>query len=163
MTTQSVAPHHSRRWVHVLTGGALAGALDITYAWVYWHLKAGTPPQRILQSVASGLLGRDSFAGGWSSATLGLGLHFFIALSMASAYYLVSRRWRALRERPVVWGAAYGLFLYFFMQLVVLPLSAVPGGGGLGKDRLWIGLSIAVHMFVIGVPIALFTRRAHRG
>jgi hypothetical protein len=39
----------------------------------------------------------------------------------------------------------------------VLPLSAAGPGS---KDPLWIGLSILVHMFLIGVPCALFGRRA---
>jgi hypothetical protein len=43
------------------------------------------------------------------------------------------------------------------MNYVVVPLSAAGSGS---KDALWITLSIAVHMFLIGVPIALFTRRA---
>jgi hypothetical protein len=41
------------------------------------------------------------------------------------------------------------------MNYVVVPLSAAGGGSG---PALWIALSIIVHMFLIGVPIALFTR-----
>ena len=43
------------------------------------------------------------------------------------------------------------------MNYIVVPLSAAGRGS---KDPLWITLSIAVHMVLIGVPIALFTRRA---
>jgi len=41
-----------------------------------------------------------------------------------------------------------------------VPLSAAAGGGR--KDPLWVGLSIVVHVVLIGIPIALFTRRAAR-
>jgi hypothetical protein len=110
--------------------------------------------------VAAGLLGKASFEGGAATAALGLGLHFFIACSMAVAYYLVARRVPTLRERPVPYGAAYGLLLYGIMNYIVVPLSAAGGGGA--KDPLWVGLSVVVHMFLIGVPIALFVRAALR-
>jgi hypothetical protein len=144
----------------VLAGGLVAGTLDIVYAWVFWAIKAGVPARRILQSVAAGLLGKASFEGGAATAALGLGLHFFIACSMAVTYFLVARRWAALRRRPVVYGAAYGLLLYAIMNYIVVPLSAAGGGGG--KDPLWVGLTVAVHMFLIGMPIAFFVRTALR-
>jgi hypothetical protein len=43
------------------------------------------------------------------------------------------------------------------MNYVVVPLSVAGPGSG---DPLWIALSIAVHAFLIGVPIAIFTRQA---
>ena len=144
----------------VLAGGLVAGTLDIVYACVFWAIKADVPARRILQSVAAGLLGKASFEGGAATAALGLGLHDFIACSMAVAYYLVARRWTALRERPVPFGAAYGLLLYAIMNYVVVPLSAAGSGGA--KDPLWVGLSVAVHIFLIGVPIALFVQAALR-
>jgi uncharacterized membrane protein YagU involved in acid resistance len=144
----------------VLAGGLVAGTLDIAYACRFWAIKAGVPARRILQSVAAGLLGKASFEGGAATATLGLGLHYFIACSMAVTYYLVARRWTALRERPVLYGIAYGLLLYAIMNYLVVPLSAAGGGGS--KNPLWVGLSVAVHMFLIGLPIALFVRAALR-
>jgi hypothetical protein len=144
----------------VLAGGLVAGTLDIIYACVFWAVKAGVPARRIFQSVAAGLLGKASFEGGAATAALGLGLHYFIACSMAVAYYLVARRWPLLRERAVPCGVAYGLLLYGIMNYVVVPLSAAGGGGA--KDPLWVGLSVAVHMFLIGLPIALFVRAALR-
>lgn len=141
----------------VLAGGLLAGALDITYAWLFWWLEAGVRPSRIFQSVAAGLLGRASFSGGARTAALGLALHFFIALSMSVTYYLVAARWPLLWRRPLLWGAGYGLLLYVIMNYVVVPLSAAGPGS---KDPLWIALSVVVHVVLIGIPIALFTRRA---
>jgi uncharacterized membrane protein YagU involved in acid resistance len=144
-------------WNLVLAGGLVAGTLDIVYACAFWALKRGVPPTRILQSVAAGLLGQASFEGGARTAALGLVLHYFIALSMAIAYYVVAGRWPLLWRRPVLCGAGYGLLLYGIMNYIVVPLSAAGRGS---KDPLWIILSIAVHVLLIGVPIALFTRRA---
>lgn len=141
----------------VLAGGLVAGTLDIVYAWAFWALKRGVPARRILQSVAAGLLGESSFAGGAATAALGLGLHFLIAISMSVAYYVVARRVPLLRQRPLPCGVAYGLLLYVIMNYIVVPLSAAGPGS---KDPLWVGLGIAVHALWVGVPIALFARRA---
>jgi hypothetical protein len=108
--------------------------------------------------VAKGLLGPASYRGGAATATLGLFLHYFIATSMSVVYYLVGRRWAALYERPLGHGAAYGLVLYGVMNCVVVPLSAARGGAN--GDLLWITLGIIVHVFLIGIPIAFFARRA---
>jgi hypothetical protein len=143
--------------VFVLVGGLVAGTLDIVYAWVFWALKREVPAQRILQSVAAGLLGEASFEGGRATAALGLALHYLIAVSMSVAYYLAARRLPLLRERPFLCGAVYGLFLYAVMNYVVVPLSAAGPGS---KDPLWITLSVAVHALLIGIPIALAVRRA---
>lgn len=150
----------TRRALYVVAGGLVAGTLDIVYACVFWALKAGVPPRRIFQSVAAGVLGRASFAGGARTAALGLVLHFSIAMSMSVAYFAVASRYGALHRRPMLYGAAYGLLLYGIMNYVVVPLSAAASGS---TDTLWVTLSIAVHMFLIGIPIALAARRAHRG
>jgi putative copper export protein len=77
---------------------------------------------------------------------------------MSVTYYLVARRVPVLGQRPVPFGAAYGLLLYVIMNYVVVPLSAAGHGGA--KDPVWVTLSIVVHAVLIGIPIALFTRRA---
>jgi hypothetical protein len=141
----------------VVAGGLIAGTLDIVYACVYWALKRDVPAQRILQSVAAGLLGEASFDGGWATAALGLTLHYLIAVSMSVVYYLAARRLPLLRRRPLVCGAGYGLLLYAVMNYVVVPLSAAGPGS---KDPLWIALTIAVHALLIGIPIALAVRHA---
>jgi hypothetical protein len=146
-------------WAWVLAGGLVAGALDIVYACVFWAVKADLPARRILQSVAAGLLGEASFEGGAATAVVGLVLHFFIATSMSVAYYLVAARWTLLRERAVLCGAGYGLLLYGIMNYIVVPLSAAGPGS---RDPLWVGLTIVVHVLLIGIPISLFARRAHR-
>ena len=152
-----MADRRGQPWLFVLAGGLLAGTLDIIYACSFWWLKAGVPPTRILQSIAAGLLGQASFAGGAATAALGFFLHYFIATSMSVVYYLVSRTWLALGQRPWLYGAAYGTLLYVVMNYVVVPLSAARPSP---TDPLWVGCSIAVHMLLIGVPIALFARRA---
>src|ERR1700756_1467286 len=63
----------------ILWGGLIAGTMDITAAVLTYKIRNNVPPIRILQSVASGLLGKDAFTGGAPTAALGLFLHFVIA------------------------------------------------------------------------------------
>ena len=143
--------------VYVLAGGLIAGALDILYAYTFWTVKSQMPAQRIFQSVATGLLGDTSFQGGWRTAALGVALHFVISITIAVVYYLLALRWSLLWQQPLLSGTIYGLLVYGAMNYVVLPMSAA---GSVSRNPLWVGLSILVHMFLIGVPLAVFGRRA---
>jgi hypothetical protein len=142
----------------VVLGGLVAGAFDITYANVFSYLRRGVAPSRVLQSVASGLLGPAAYDGGAPTAALGLGLHFFIALVAAAIYVLVSRYLPVLIRRPVLAGAAYGFAIYVFMNWVVIPLSRI--GPKPFPPFSVLASGLLVHMFLIGVPIAFAARRA---
>ncbi len=136
----------------ILWGGLIAGALDISYAMIMGNMAGGTPA-RTLKSVASGLLGRPTFQGGWEIAALGLVLHFCIALGAATVYYAASRKVSILVDRAWISGLLFGALVYLFMNLIVVPLSAAPF-----RIRLQI-TGLLVHMFLVGLPIALSVRR----
>ncbi len=147
-----------------MLGGLAAGVIDIAYACIFWAVKAGVPPTRIFQSVAAGVLGREAaVAGGAGTAALGLALHFFIALTVAAVYFAGARYAAALWRRPWAFGALYGVAVFGVMHYVVVPLSAAGGGRIAPFDLLWDGLSIVVHAYGIGVPVALAARAALRG
>lgn len=146
-----------RAAVWVLGGGVVAATLDILYAWVFWRLMVGVSMERVLQSVAAGLLGRASFQGGARTAILGFALHYLIATTMSVTYYQMAGWWPLLARRPWSCGAVYGLLLYGVMNLVVVPLSAAGRGS---RDPLWIVLSVLVHVAFIGIPLALATSAA---
>jgi uncharacterized membrane protein YagU involved in acid resistance len=151
----------SRALKAILAGGLIGGACDITFACVAWAFR-GVPPIRIGQSVAAGLLGRDAaLAGGVPTGLLGFALHFGMALIMAAIYYAAATRIALLVKRAAWCGPIYGLAIYLTMNYVVLPLSAIGKAGGTGPLYLVIP-EILVHMFLVGLTIALFTRRALR-
>ena len=143
----------------ILLGGLVGGFFDITYAIVFSYLRAKVPPTRLLQSVASGLLGPAAFDGGVPTAALGLALHFFIALVAATVYVLASQRLPILIREPLWCGLAYGAGIYAFMNLVVLPLSRTAPRTAFPPIVIITGL--IVHMFLIGLPIAFAARRAY--
>jgi uncharacterized membrane protein YagU involved in acid resistance len=139
----------------ILTGGLLAGGLDLL--WVCANSAAqGRPPSRILQSIASGVLGSSAYEAGGSAMALGVVLHFTIALGAATTYHLLGRRWPGLHRRYLVAGPLFGVGVYFFMQLVVLPLSHVPWKTGFSSRGLLLGL--AAHVLCVGLPIAWAAR-----
>lgn len=143
----------------ILLGGLIAGVLDITYACVFSYVRSGRTPVFVLQSVASGALGRDAYQGGAKIAALGLGFHFLIALTAAAIYVLASRALPFLITQPVISGIAYGLCVYAVMYCVVLRLSAIRATSwpwSLPKS-VFIG-GLLIHMFGIGLPIALVNR-----
>jgi hypothetical protein len=140
----------------VLAGGLLAGTLDILAAFAVYGFR-GVPPQRILQSIASGLLGASAFERGPATAALGGLLHFFIAGGWAFVYYLLRRGIPGLRRHPVIGGVLFGATVYFSMNLVVLPLSAFPS-----RDFRLDLVVLLVHLFCVGLPISLAVQRYTR-
>lgn len=141
----------------IFWGGLIAGTLDLTGACVASWLRAGVAPERVMQSVASGLLGQASYQGGAKTAALGVVLHYLIATTWTIVFYLASRKLRFLLQQPIVWGLVYGVIVYAFMNFVVLPVSAFPQLRPPTLTGRLIGLLII--MFCIGLPIALIVRR----
>jgi hypothetical protein len=135
----------------------LAGILDITAAFVEAGLE-GRSPVSLLQGIAGGLLGLSSFRGGLATAALGAFFHFLIATTAAAVFYLASRKLKFLVNCAVLSGLLYGFVVYLFMGYVVLPLSAyhtkiaLPPMSHLIRD-------IAIHMFLVGLPISLMVRK----
>ena len=130
----------------------IAGCLDITSAIVIWAMR-GVPLMRGFQSIAGGLVGRETATGGGvATATLGFALHFFIMFCVVMVFYLASRFLPSLKRRPIPGGVIYGLVVYVVMYWVVVPLSRIgPRPHSVSNDAT----AILIHIFLIGLPIAL--------
>lgn len=139
----------------ILWAGLIAGVLDITAAFIQWALR-GVSPIRILQAIASGLLGPGSFEGGAATAALGLLLHFVIAFGAAAVYFAASRKIDFLVRQPWIAGPLYGIAVHCFMQFVVLPLSAFRPSGFSPRG---FAIGLIIHIFCVGLPIALAVRK----
>ena len=138
----------------ILTAGLVVGVLDISSAFVIWWQR-GVGARRGLQGIAAGLLGAKSFDGGMVTASLGLGLHFFVALVVVSIFYLASRKIEFLTIHPVVSGVLYGIGVYIAMYWFVLPIAFPTFRHRMGNELL----AIAIHISLIGLPCALIVRR----
>ncbi len=131
-------------------GGLIAGALDITQAIILFG-------KEVPLVIAAGVLGKGALRGGAGTYALGLFLHFFIATSVATIYYVASRRLKFLAEHWIVCGLLYGAAVDQVMALIVLPLSALHAAGPYKLHDLLLG--IIVHSVVIGLPISFSVRR----
>src|SRR5438105_6118613 len=108
----------------IAIAGLIARILDIASAFVIAELK-GTGSIRMLQGIASGLLGSQSFEGGMATAGLRLAIHFSIAFTAASVFYVGSRQFSFLTQHAVASGLLYGIAVYVFMYWLVFLVGSV--------------------------------------
>jgi hypothetical protein len=104
----------------IVIGALLAGSLDIFVASAINHAS----PATILQAIASGLIGRASYDGGAGTVALGLLLQWLMSLAIAAIYGAAGVRMPALIDKPVRFGALYGVGVFIVMSFIVMPLSA---------------------------------------
>ena len=145
----------SQPYQTIFLAGLLCGCLDITATFIAWSLQ-GISPYRILQAIASGLLGIKSFRDGMASAALGAAFHLLIAFSAAGVFYAASRKFRFMVRHAILSGALYGVAVYLFMYWLVMPLSRIaPRPFSLSETII----AIITHVVCVGLPIALVVRR----
>jgi hypothetical protein len=157
MTATSTAslPQSSKAYRAILWAGLIAGTLDITAAFIASTLRGGGPI-RVLRYIAGGLLGPQAFQGGTGTSALGLLLHYLIATTWAAVYYAASRKLPPLVRQPIACGLLYGIVVWCVMNLMVLPLSALPKNPFTLSGVL---IGAAILMVCIGLPIALIVGR----
>jgi uncharacterized membrane protein YagU involved in acid resistance len=116
-------------------------------------------PIIILQAIASGVLGKASFAEGSGAAALGLVLQWAMSLLIAAIFVVASRRMPALRRRWVGAGLAYGVVILVVMNYVVVPLSAIHRFPHFAVVHF---LGDLLAMLVFGLIVAFFAREPSR-
>jgi hypothetical protein len=141
----------------VVKAGLIAGILDITATGLKVVVFGSGTARRLLQGIASGLLGPAAFEGGWPVAGLGLMIHFTIAgmwaaiLAFAASRFAAFSRIRSIGAISAV-GVGYGALVWLAMDFIVLAHSRarpVP----VTSPSFWLQLSI--HMVCVGLPIAV--------
>ena len=138
----------------IVTAWLVVGVLDITSAFVIAAIKH-VGSMRMLQGITSGFIGPQSFEGGLATAACGLAIHFLIAFSVVTIFYLASRRIVFLTEHAVVSGILYGIAVYLFMYWIVIRLVFPNARPSLSREVT----AVLVHMFLIGLPTALVISR----
>ena len=135
----------------VALSACLAGILDLSATGTLMATQ-GTPIKRLLQFIASGVLGASAFNGGRRTASFGLLFHFLIAVVAAALYFEVSRGLPIMMHQPVLFGVVYGATVHLIMSRIVIPLSRAP------KREFSIAaflVQLVIHVFCVGLPIAL--------
>jgi glucan phosphoethanolaminetransferase (alkaline phosphatase superfamily) len=154
-----------RRLKPILYAGAIVGVLDITAACINARVVAGFTPARVLKGVAGGLLGRSALEGGFGTAALGLAMHFTMALTVATIFYVLSRRFSLPRNilGVVAVGLLYGAAVFAVNNFATAPFMSWVRSLYLHTPILFkppMGWSqLVIHLFCVGLPIALVMHR----
>lgn len=143
-----------------VVSGIAAGILDLAGAiFVYELLLNASAAGRILQSVAGGIYGRETYEGGVNTAVAGLLLHFLIALIFAAVYVYIFRNIsRRITTNIVLTGLVYGCLVWVLMNYAVMPLSAY---GHATKFSTAKGMAISAGLIILcaGIPIVFISEK----
>ncbi len=126
----------------------LAGIVGGTVVDTFLVAVHAAPFPGIYQFIASTVVGPVAYTSS-SYIALGLLMHFAISIVFATAYALVAERNAALIERPIVWGAVFGVAVMIVMQIVtgLAHASQPPSVAG-------ITLGLVAHVIFFGLPVA---------
>jgi hypothetical protein len=137
----------------VLAGGAAAALLDGLAATVDFRMR-GISFARLWQGVASGALGPSSFQRGKAPMFLGLAFHVLIATTSAFVFNVAANYTPVLLAHYIASGALFGIAVYIVMNLVVIPLSAMPPRPFVLAITV---RQLLIHIFFVGLPISIAT------
>ena len=121
-----------------------------------------TTVERLFQGIAFAVLGPAALTGGRATASLGVLLHFCVALAWSVVWMIAYERSDLLLRATItapgaaIVGAAYGIFVWLAMHFVVLPLTYATPGPLLGFGSILVAVA---HLLVVGPPIVLLERR----
>ncbi len=146
------------RWVDGVSGGLAAGVTSAAFyavasaAWV-----RDDTPVRVFAQIARAVPGLASAPDGWPEAALGLVLYLLGAAAFGGVYALIARRMRSMWQAPtsVLWGAAYGLLVWWLGADVLAPAL-----GAVDMRPLWEGVAASVVFY--GVVLSELTTLARR-
>ena len=136
----------------------VTGTLDLVAA-IIQTLVAGGNPEKMLQYIASGVYGPQSFSGGAPFAVMGLAFHYMIALIWTAIYFILYPSIRMFSNNWVFGGLFWGLSIWAIMNLVVLPLSNVPQSPWDTPGSLIASLVLIAAM---GMPLSYLAYRFYR-
>jgi uncharacterized membrane protein YagU involved in acid resistance len=137
----------------ILLGGFIAGTIDIGAAAL---INAVSVPV-ILKAIASGILGKASFERGMEAESLGVLLQWAMSILIAAIFVVTASRVTILKRQWLAAGLAYGVVVFFVMNYVVVPLSAIGRVPHFTTARF---IENLLAMLLFGVIIAFIARSA---
>jgi hypothetical protein len=117
--------------------------------------------QGVFQGIASTVLGRSAFQGGWTTAILGMVMHVGVALAWSSLFLTLVRLSSPLRRLldssagSLAVAAVLGPLIYVAMTMTVIPLLT---GRGPTVDGVWWSVLLG-HIPFVAIPIVWIVRR----
>jgi hypothetical protein len=137
----------------------IAGSLDLLAAYTDIFIRTGRITKKMFQYIAAGALGlQNSMNGGVPVILLGIFFHYFIVFCFTLFFFLLYRKNRFFGLNTYLIALIYGFFIWAVMNLVVLPLSALPPPTVNFGNALKAGLILTV---AIGLPVSLSARASY--
>ncbi|MDQ6943332.1 MAG: hypothetical protein M3169_12565 [Candidatus Eremiobacteraeota bacterium] len=141
-----------------LVAGLTAGILIDLFLFAM-QLATGTPPDKLAGNfvfIAAVVLGPGAYTNP-IAVPLGIVLHFCVAIGWALGYVYLVRSQPQLVARPWISGAAYGLVVYVFMEIILITAGQY--------HRVAPGLlftQMIAHVVFYGIPVAVIASRMLR-
>jgi uncharacterized membrane protein SirB2 len=136
----------------ILAGGFMAATFDFFAAMLIYRGTASG----VAHAIARGWFGMAVKTMPPIVDVIGIASHYMILLIAASIFVLASLRFPVLRARAWIIGPVFGVCIYIVMHFVIVPLSAVHAVNN--PKGIQFVEEFAGHMFVIGLPIALWAK-----
>lgn len=133
-----------------LIAGVAIGIIGGVEFVAFYYFAMNMQPLVLYQFIASALMGPSAFAGGYTTALIGVLLHFLISFVVAGVYLAAAARFRFLRY--VIFALLYGILVNVVMSMGVLPFTALP--------KMAVTLPLLLNGFIgdaiiIGIPLAV--------
>lgn len=143
----------------IILAGLIAGTLDITAACIQFYSKTGKGPETIFRYIASAVIGKEAYTGGFGMILLGLFLHYLIAFIWTILFFLLYPGVRNFSRNVIVNGFLYGLIVWSLMNLVIVPMTKITTTP---VDFVKAIPGILIIIVCIGLPISIIAERHFR-
>jgi hypothetical protein len=146
------APYKKNLFNIISWTALLVGTLDIMAAIIKFYIERGQEPTPVFKYIASGVFGKDAFAGGKLMIIWGIVFHYMIAFFFTLVFLLVYPKVIKWFKNKFITGFVYGLATWVIMNCIVVPLSLVPVPP---FDPVQAIIAAAILVCMIGIPAAL--------
>lgn len=149
----SQPPQHKKNLFNIISWTALlVGTLDMMSVVIKFYIENGTDPIPLLKYIASGIFGKDAFAGGKLMITWGIVFHYMIAFFFTLVFFLAYPIVIKWLKNKIITGIVYGAVTWIIMNRIVVPLSNVPSPP---FDLAQAIIAAVILICMIGIPVAL--------
>jgi uncharacterized membrane protein YagU involved in acid resistance len=134
-----------------IKAGLLVATLDISAACIQTYIKAGKGPQAVLRYLASAVFGQEAFTGSRIMIFFGLLFHYIIAMSFALLFFWLAKKIPSLLKQKILTAIVYAVFMWSFMEFIVLPLTRLPHRTIVFSNAL---IAIGILLICISLPLS---------
>lgn len=144
----------------ILTAWLIAGSLDIITACLYFSVRTGKDPMRVLYFVASGVFDQAALTGGALYAVYGLLLHYLIAFLFTIFFFWIYPKLGLFAFNKWLTAVLYGSFVWSVMNLLIVPLSYTPKSPFQPVQAI---IAALILICMVGLPLSIIIGKYYAG